>query len=301
MKRIYSLIIVAAVCAAFVSCSKETVDSGIDAFTKDLITFVTKSADEVATKATGVTEVTTANLAAFNVVANPTTGSGWSGEFSKDVTTGKFTGGKSWPASDPGYTFLAANATINGSSINVSNSDVDIVTAYLPNATYKAENTLTFGHILCQLGTVTMKAPEGYTVENLKVKLNPIYSGSYNITTSGWSSLGTAAADTYVFGTAASGVTLVNGVASTSADNDLWLVPGEYVLTASYTIKKGDTYSKDFTKSSNVTLVIGRNNNLVLPGTNHDEPNIPEPDDISDIIFNVIVTPWQDNDIPVTF
>lgn len=301
MKRTFiALAFIAAASAAFVSCSKEAVDLGLDRSTRELITFVTKSGDAVETKATGVSEVTTANLAGFNVVAAVSGGTDWSGAFSKDATTGKYTGDKYWPASDPGYTFLASNASINGSSINVSDSNVDIVAAYLPDAGYKIENTLTFNHILCQVGYVDMKAPAGYDVTNLKVKLNPVYSGTYNIANSTWSSLGSASGDVYVFGTAAAGVTLTNGGSARSADNDLWLVPGEYVLTASYTISKG-SYSKDFTKSSNVTLVIGKNNNLVLPGANADEPNIPTPDDISDIIFNVIVTPWQDNDIPVTF
>jgi len=303
MKRIlYSIAFIAVAAAALVSCSKESNDIALDGFTKDQIVFLTKSGDEPVTKATGVSEVTLDNLNGFNVIAMSGSTTEWTGTFSKDGS--KYKGGKYWPASDPNYTFYASNAAGNAAmsagSITVTNTDLDVVSAYLPGATYKAENTLTFNHIFAQLGFVTMKAPEGYDVTNLRVKINPIYSGTYNMVSGSWSSLGAASGDTYIFGSAAAGATLSNGAAATSGDNDIWLLPGAYVVTASYTISKG-SYSKDFTKSANVTLLMGNNNNLVLPGANHDEPNIPVPDDISDIIFTVSVTPWNENDIPVTF
>lgn len=311
MKRIlYSIAFIAVAAAALVSCSKESNDIALDGFTKDQIVFLTKSADEPATKATGVTEVTIDNLISFNVIAINGGNTAFTSSFSKDGS--KFKGGQYWPASEVNYTFYASNAStatgnatgnamMSAGSITVTNTDQDVVAAYLPGATYKAENTLTFNHIFAQLGTVTMKAPEGYDVTNLRVKINPIYSGTYNMSSSSWSSLGAASGDTYIFGSAAAGATLSNGAASTSGDNDIWLLPGTYVVTASYTISKGTTYTKDFTKSANVTLLMGNNNNLILPGANHDEPNIPVPDDISDIVFTVSVTPWNDNDIPVTF
>ena len=193
-------------------------------------------------------------------------------------------------------TFASVDATIS-----VANSDTDVVAAYLASPTYKSNNLLTFGHVLCQVGTAAIKAPAGYTVSDFKLAITPIYSGTYSVKDATWAA-GSAASAVYLIGTANAGVNISSeGGSYTSPDNDLWLVPGTYTLTATYTIAKGN-FSKAYTKTATVALVIGKNNNLVLPGENHDEPNIPDPgDDISDITFTVDVTPWSNNDIPVTF
>ena len=197
---------------------------------------------------------------------------------------------------DSDVTFAASDATIS-----VANSDTDVVAAYLASPTYKSNNLLTFGHVLCQVGTAAIKAPAGYTVSDFKLAITPIYSGTYSVKDATWAA-GSAASAVYLIGTANAGVNISSeGGSYTSPDNDLWLVPGTYTLTATYTIAKGN-FSKAYTKTATVALVIGKNNNLVLPGENHDEPNIPDPgDDISDITFTVDVTPWSNNDIPVTF
>ena len=176
--------------------------------------------------------------------------------------------------------------------------------AYKPSATYKAKNLLTFNHILCQVGTVDMKAYPGYTVSDLTVTLTPIYAGTYNVTTDTWTR-GTAAAAVYVVGSSSAGVSIADGATYHSPDNDLWLVPGSYELTTTYTIHKGDWF-QTYTKHATVTLVQGQNNNLILPDSdndgNHNDPNIPDPsDDVTDIIFTVEVTPWGNNDVPANF
>ena len=301
MKRIlYTLVVLAAAAALLVSCNKEN-PSDASYLDGNLITFVTKAP---MTRATGVAEETTATLTSFNVLA--TTGSGteanaWTAEFTKN--NDKYTGGMVWPATDPGYHFYASNATMSfaasGSTIVVNDSNKDVVAAYLATPTFQSSNLLTFNHILCQVGTVTVKAPAGYTVSNIKISLQPIYGGTFNMKSSAWTP-GSPSSAYYILGTAASGVdiTASSGV-YTSNDNDLWLVPGTYVLTATYTMKKGTTFTQDFTKTSTVALVMGKNNNLGL--NSNQDPNIPVPEDITDIEFTVVVTPWEDNDIPFNF
>lgn len=307
MRKTLYFAALAVIMAAASSCDKEveTVAPAVPG-ASDEITFVTRSADFVETRGTGVTEVTTASLTTFNVIA--TTGSGsetsaWSAAFSLDGTSYK--GGQYWPDTNPGYHFYASNAAMtfaaSGTTIAVADSDTDVVAAYLASPTYKSSNLLTFGHILCQVGTATVKAPAGYTVTGFRLAVSPVYSGTYSMQGATWTP-GSPSSAVYLIGTAAAGVDIEGaGGSYTSADNDLWLVPGTYVLTATYTISKGN-FSKEYTKTASVALVMGKNNNLVLPGANHDEPNIPDPgDDISDIVFTVEVTPWSNNDIPVTF
>lgn len=305
MKNIlkYSLIALFAV----VGCNK--VDNGVVADYGDEIVFSTKAPE---TRGTGVTETVSTNLTAFNVVATSGTASSETLEWSDGAFTGTaggdFTGGKYWPAQSVSWNFAAANAPLtfasSGTTITVANSDADIVAAYKASATYKAKNLLTFNHILCQVGTVDMKAHPGYTVSDLTVTLTPIYAGTYNVTTDTWTR-GTAAAAVYVVGNASAGVSIADGATYHSADNDLWLVPGSYELTTTYTISKGD-WSQPYTKNATVNLVQGQNNNLILPDTdgdgNNNDPNIPDPkDDVTDIIFTVEVTPWGNNDVPANF
>ena len=292
---------------AVVACNKVDSPSVAPEY-GDEIVFMTKAP---ATRGTGVSELTAANLTAFNVVATSGTTNQtliWNDGAFTGTAGGDFTGGKYWPSESVSWNFVAANAPLtfgaSGTTIAVANSDADIVAAYKAGATYKAKNLLTFGHILCQVGTVDMKAHDGYTVSDLKVSLTPIYGGTYNVNSGAWTR-GSAAAAVYIVGSASAGVSIADGGTYHSADNDLWLVPGSYELTTTYTISKGD-WSQTYTKHATVTLVQGQNNNLILPDTdgdgNNNDPNIPDPsDDVTDIIFTVEVTPWGDNDIPTNF
>ena len=298
MKNIVKIAFLAAIALA-ASCNRQVPENVAD-FDDSLITFTTRTAE------TRATEVTTANLTSFNVIATTgttTQSSVWTDGVFSGSQGGNYTGGKYWPASQVTWNFYAANAAINfvasGSTITVQNCNTDIVADYIEGAGYKTTNALTFEHILAQVGTVTMKAPAGYTVTELKVSLNPVYTGTYNIKANTWTR-GSAASAAYVVGTASTGVSInTAGGSFTSNDNDLWLVPGQYELTASYRIAKGD-FNQTYTKHATVTLLQGYNNNLGLPNGN--DPNIPDPgNDISDIIFTVSVTPWDTTTITANF
>jgi hypothetical protein len=309
MKKI--ILLLSAAFLVLPSCRK-TDTSGVADF--DEIAFTTRAAEA---ETRGATEVVTNTLTTFHVAATTGTSSQtkvWDNGVFSGTPGGTFTGGKFWPSESVSWNFYAANSQIafaaSGSTVTVKNCNEDIVADYLEGATYKASNALTFKHILSQIGTVRMKAPEGYAVTGLKVTVKPVCSGTYNLKkiagstpaakAEGWTR-GSASADVYLVGSAAAGVTLPAYPDSyVSSDNDLWLLPGQYQLTASYTITKGD-YTENAVKHATVTLLQGFNNNLGLPGSNADEPNIPVPDDIADILFTVTVTPWESTEIPASF
>lgn len=305
MKKIFLLSFAAL--AALVSCNKE-----VPSFPQsDEIAFRLGGEFESVVMTRGASEVTTANLASLNVSA--TTGS--SSEtaaftniaFTKSGST--WTGGQYWPASNPSYHFYASNAalahTAGGATVSPSNANTDIVAGYLASPTYKQVNTLTLDHIFAQVGTVTVKAQEGCSVSGLKISLQPVTAGTYNLKSGSWTTRGTAGSAKYLLGTASAGISLSAGGQQTSSDNDLWLLPGEYVLSCSYTITKGAA-SKTYNKTATVNLIQGKNNNLGLPDTDgdgeFDDPNITFDDsDLSEITFTVTVTPWTENTIPVSF
>lgn len=255
---------------------------------------------DVATKAT--TEVDINNLETFYVSAMSGSKYGFqNGEFTKG-TDDKWRGGKYWPATNPNYKFSASNVSLDlgnpHPSLTVQNTNTDVVAAYLSSSTFQQENVFTFQHIFAQLGTVTMKAPAGFTVTNLKLRFHPIQQGVYYIDTYTWAPGYPLSNDVYIFGTQSSGVDLEEGGAQTSEDHDLWLIPGSYTLTATYTISKGD-YSRSKTATATVDLVQGFNNNIGLNENN--DANIPEPTDIQDITFTVTITPWSDKSVTASF
>lgn len=304
--------------ALVASCNK-SMDNNAPEFTSEesaQVVFRTRSAE---TRATGVSPVTTANLTAFNVIATSGTSAQslvWDDGAFSGTPDGDFKGGKYWPSESVSWNFYASNAamTVSGEdgaravSIAVADCDNDIVADYLAGAAYKQSNPLVFEHILCQLGTVTMKAPETFMVTNLKVYLTPIYSGSYSVQAvkgeldadkrAGWTR-GEASDAFYVVGSANEGVDVpTSNNTYVSGDNDLWLVPGAYQMTASYTITKGD-YTADATATANIVLQQGKNNNLGL--NSNEDPNIPAPGDIQEIVFTVSVTEWSDAEVPMVF
>ena len=260
---------------------------------------------------TRASETTTSNLGTLYVTA--TTGSSsetavfTSAAFSRSGSN--WTGGKFWPASNPGYHFYLANTalthTANGATVSPSNAGTDIVVDCIASPNYKQVNTATLEHIFAQVGTVSMKAPEGYAVKNMKVSLQPVVGGTYNLKSDSWTSRSAAQGAAYILGSASEGVTVStegSNATFTGPDNDLWLVPGSYVLTAVYDISKGAYSATGVTKTCTVTLVQGRNNNIGPTVSGGQEvPNIPEPSDISEIAFTVSVTPWSDNRVNAEF
>lgn len=285
-KFIYPLLLVAAI-----ACNKnaQQLPPLPEAEVTDEITFTTKGDGfdaSVQTKASAVT-----SLSSFNVLAvTGTAGSAESTVFNSAFSgTTTYTGGKYWPSTDRSYHFYASNASIaaaaGGPTIAATN-DTDIVCAFLATPTYKASNALVFNHIFARIGTCKIAAPSGYTVSNLSVKVTPNTGGTYSLFAGNGKTDGTG----WSGKTAGSATTIASALNSTT-NNDIYLVPGSYSLSASYTLTKGD-YTESFTKTANVSLVAGKVNNIssTLPAGNAVE-----------IQFSVSVTPWSDNNISASF
>ena len=266
------------------SCSKEpVVQTGPDG---DRIVFGSAYAtkDAQATKAEAVTSLSSFYASATTGAAGSEAAVWTSATFTKDGATDDYKGDKWWPSSNPSYHFYASNSAITfaaGGSTVAATDATDVVCAYMASPAYKTKNTLVFEHIFARLGTVTVSADSGYTINNISITITPYTGGTYNIRTgagntdgTGWSNLASGS---------------ITGIANPSVDagnaksNNIYLVPGTYTLTVSWRATKG-LYSETFTnKTATVFLEAGKVNALTTTlGGNAKEP-----------AFTVTVTPWE--------
>lgn len=255
------------------SCGRDGMPEG-----GSLVSFVLESPDggpmDIETK---TVETNAATLTSFDVLAvTGTPGSespGW-GPVSFTGTT-VYTGGRHWPLEgDPEWTFYASNAPMAFSAAGATvtaTSGTDVVVARNATATPRVRNTLTFDHIFSRIGYVIVIQEAGYTVSDVSVSITPKTGGVYNIRTGAWSSVTTGSP---------------TGIAPSSPGyvlNDVYLVPGEYTLTASWHVEKG-VYSEDFTGvESTVTLEAGHLHMMEITlGGN-----------ASSIIVSLSLNPWS--------
>lgn len=299
MKKIL-LFVFSALAVVAVSCNKNNVTPEVSAM-EDAeqwlapIEFAIEGEFAPVAETRGASEVTTDNFSSMKVTATTGTSSetavsGFGNTtFTKSGSVWK--GGKYWPVSNPGYHFYASNAemthTNNGQTVSPQNAGTDVIVGYIASPTYQQSNAFTMGHIFAQIGTMQITAPSGYTVSELKVSLKPKTSGTYNLKSGSWTSKGTEGSATYILGTGSSGVSIgTAGGNIISADNDLWLVPDTYTLTATYKVSIGDYTSNTLTVTGNVSLDQGKNNNIsaTLPSNNTGA---------TEIQFTVTVTPWS--------
>lgn len=292
MKKFVYLILGSVLAAVALSCSRLPVDTlpeGLIAFRQEGFPLFNAS---VQTKATVVDE-STLNTSGFNVSC--TTGSTGSESsvwnnvaFSKSDSYFVAGGdGKWWPTTDPGYHFYGSNAALtfnaDGCTVAATNA-TDVVCAYLPSPTYKSMNTLAFQHIFARITDVTFTAIDGYTISNISVTIVPNTGGTYNLRTgngqtdgTGWSSL--------IEGSA---TTIANSTPGTKS-NDLYLVPGSYRITASWTATKG-AYSQTFSNKYCDIDVVGGKCNVITANLIGDA---------SAIEFSVSVAAWGSNTIAI--
>lgn len=288
-----SFITILTLVAALVSCNKE---APVEEYSSSEIHFGAKNASftvEADTKAsTGTSEVT--SLSAFKVAA--TTGAAGSESSTWNNVSfsgsGDYTGGKTWPASNPSYNFYATNRSGDtpmtfdaaGTTISATNTQ-DVVCAYLPSAsvTYKAKNTLSFEHIFARVSTVTVSAESGYTISSVDIKITPKTGGTYNLRTgagatdaTGWSGLTTGSA-----------TTIASAVGANS--NDVWLVPGTYTITAGWTASQSGGSSVTYSGKT-VDVVITRGKRNAITATLGGE-----------MVFGVSLEEFDNNEVPLSF
>ena len=232
---------------------------------------------DVQTKATAITEIpSTLN---FSV----TTGTLGSSETTKKASasvspaSGKIATGLYQTANATSYNYYVSNCPItfaaSGSTVSASNTTDVIAGTATSDST---SPSVTLDHIFARTGNLTLNTQDGYTLSVISWSIASSTggtAGTYNIATKAWSQL-TKLATT-----------------SITKTSDMYLVPGSYTLTVSYTLTKGD-WTKSFTKSAVVTLVGGKINNI--SGTASGGA-------ASAISLAVSLTPWGSTDITADF
>lgn len=273
MKRILTSL---AVVAALAACNKAETSVAPSPEDGALIVFMASGLKaDVATKADAVTSLST-----FGVIAEETATpkQAWAvtsvTQSGTDYRTGKY-----WPSTDEKFAFYASNSAMTyaaaGTTVSPASAANDVVVAYFPYtaASYKTKNKLVFNHIYARIGAVAVNKPAGYdSISDVTLALSAPVGGTYNIRTSAWTDKGAATAQTLAVG-----------------PNDVYVVPGTYSLSVTYTLTKGE-YVETFTKSANVALVEGKINTITATAP---------AGEATEIVFTIEITPWGDNDIEV--
>jgi hypothetical protein len=199
-----------------------------------------------------------------------------------------YTASLSWPLSDPGYKFYASSLPLEsrptGCTVSASTAS-DLVCAVLPDPVYMAKGTLVFRHVFGRIGSVTVSADEGYTVSDVSVRITPKVSGTYDLFAGDGLSDGTGWSGT------SDGIPVELAPSSPGTrENDLFLVPGTYVLTASWKAAMGD-YVETFTgRTVTVSVPAGKVTLLKTTFGGNARP----------VEISVTMLPWEESDETVT-
>ena len=220
--------------------------------------------------------------------------------------TNPYTGGKYWAAqSSNSYTFYASTKAVTYSSgsasitpsATIADDLYGTATASYSGTSYPTNGavSMTMHHIYARIGFCNVSAPANYTISNLSVTVVPKLPTAnarftFSTSNSGVGSWSTTASH-YSDGSA---VTLCTATGITT-DQHVWLVPGTYTLTFSYTISRdgySETFSGSTAKTASVSIQQGVVNNITatLPSGNDSEINI-----------NVTVDDWTSTTKPVTW
>lgn len=232
---------------------------------------------QVQTKTTAITTVPS------SLYYSMTTGTLGSEETSKkgstsgNVGSGKIATGVYQTISPTFYNYYVSNAAItfsaSGSTISAANT-TDVIAGKVSSD--KTNPTVTLDHIFARTGTLTLNSQSGYALNNVSWSIESSSAGTggiYNIANGRWSS-----------------VTKLSSTAITK-DSDMYLVPGDYTLSVTYTLSKGD-WNQTFNKKATVTLVAGKVNNITGTASGGNA---------SEISITVTLTEWGTNNITATF
>lgn len=203
--------------------------------------------DGVQTKAGQVTSISSFYLSVFS--------SGSMTRNNQVFTKGAdnyFRGGLVWPASDPHYHFYASNVSLgtDGKTVTTataSSAGVDDIVCASKDAVYKTTNNLVFDHVMARIGAFSITAPPGLIVSNASASIAAVPTvGTYDLSAGTWSA------------------SSANRTVSLSATNDIYVVPGSYTISVSYTLSGPTGESQNLTKSGTVAIVKGNVNNIRL-------------------------------------
>ena len=232
---------------------------------------------DVQTKATAITAIPSTLY--FSVTTGKQGSSETAKKQSESVSSagGKIATGLYQTVNATSYNYYVSNLPItfaaSGSTVSASNATDVIAGTTTSDST---SPSVTLDHIFARTGTLTLNTQDDYDLSNVSWKIASVTggtAGTYNIATKAWSSL-----------------TALNSTSITEL-SDMYLVPGSYTLTVSYTLTKGD-WTQTFTKSASVTLVGGKINNI--SGTASGGA-------ASAISLSVSLTPWGSTNITADF
>lgn len=255
MKKNLFFISALALCAA-VSCTKES--SSLLKVPEEIVLAVSDDFNaEVSLEDTKATAVTSLPGTLYWGGTKGTRGA--AGEAQKwtatsgTVSASKISTGKYQTATPTAYNYYVSNASFTvpatgNVTMTVANNNTDIIVGWTAGST-SSTPSVALGHIFARTGSFTCNTQTGYTISNVswKIKSKAAVSGTagtYNLSTGAWT---------------ASTATLSDQAVTNSSD--LYLIPGVYTVTCSYTLSKGD-YTDNFTKTADVTLVAGKVNNI---------------------------------------
>ena len=262
-----------------VSCQKAPVECEPDS--KEIVIAVESDVvgTEVSTKTTAIASLPS------TLYWGATTGSGsetakWSSA-SASVSTSKISTGKYQTASPTTYNYYLSNLSMSvGANTTVTatggTSGTDVICGRA--SSNSATPSVTLGHIFARTGSLTINVPSGYTVTSVtwqivKSGANTGTSGTYNLRTGSWSSCSGLASNTSITGS-----------------SDIYVVPGIYTITCSFTLTKG-SFTKSYTETANVTLVAGKINNITATTTT---------DEAVQVSFAVSISAWSDSQTNLT-
>lgn len=211
--------------------------------------------DDVQTKASAVTTLpaTLKWLATTGTAGNRSVR--W-GPADVSVSDGKLATGQYQTQTPTVYSHYVSNSGMNltASGVTISVSDTrtsDIIAGAVTTAS--ASPAVTLSHILARTGSVTVNPPAGCTVEGVSVTLKAAAgggsSGTYNMDSATWS-----------------GVTGLSSATTLTGSSDMYLVPGQYSISASFTIRNG-SWTKAVTRSGTISLKAGCINNITVNST----------------------------------
>lgn len=196
---------------------------------------------------------------------------------SGNVGSGKIATGVYQSLTPTSYNYYVSNAAITFAASGSTISAVNTTDVIAGKVTSKETNpSVKLDHIFARTGTLTLNSQSGYALNNVSWSIESSSAGTggiYNIANGRWSS-----------------VTKLSSTAITK-DSDMYLVPGDYTLSVTYTLSKGD-WNQTFNKKATVTLVAGKVNNITGTASGGNA---------SEISITVTLTEWGTNNITATF
>lgn len=194
-----------------------------------------------------------------------------------------------WPqVGDPGYKFVASNAelTLSSSSIRIdADGSTDVVVAVNQTPSPRSSNTLDFHHIYARIGKVTVSEVGMHPLTEVSITLVPRIGGIYDVMAGDGHSDGTGWGS-FKYG---SETEISSGNAGVK-DNDLLIVPGSYVLTARWSVRKPNRIAS-FEKTREVVFEAGTNSNILTSFGSDGE----------DLTLSVSLRDWNSTDQEATF